>query len=397
MVENLKVFNFLLIGLTFAVIVDFFVQMAEGYNSGDPLFTTIDELWTSSTMNPSNFGSTQHTNPSQFGTPQHHEHTPIHQQVSFQTSTPGNPFLSQQTLSSISSCNVTASSKVTLRKFSGYSEEDAEKFLTEFNSYCTFNNIFDDARRLAAFHLHLQGPALVWFNTLDKFFKASWTNLEYQFRLEYANQAEASLTAESAMFDALTLAPNQPLESFHSNILEKGTRLKKPDRDMTSKFINGLPSQLAFFVRANKVTSFREALTSAKLGEAYGYRTVSTVSAVQRTTVQKPTTKTNELHEQYSELSERLRKLEMARQHDHRQSRNTSSGTIGQRSNNIVCRQCDCPGHIQRQCNWNKRGTPRRNLKCQLCDQYGHTVKFCTRLPQDKAPGNDRRGPDVTP
>ena len=76
MVENLKVFNFLLIGLTFAVIVDFFVQMAEGYNSGDPLFTTIDELWTSSTMNPSNFGSTQHTNPSQFGTPQHHEHTP---------------------------------------------------------------------------------------------------------------------------------------------------------------------------------------------------------------------------------------------------------------------------------------------------------------------------------
>jgi len=268
--------------------------MAKGF-SNDPLFTTIDEYWTSSvpTMNPCNYDT--------------YTPTPIKPQDSFQTSTPGNPFLTGPHIPDVSfNQGLTSSPKVTLHKFSGYSQEDPDKFLTELDSYCTFNNIFDDTRKLAAFHLHLQGPSLVWYNTVDKFYKASWVNLEYQFRHEYGHHAEASLTAESAMFDALTLVADQPLESFHSIILEKGTRLKKPDRDMTLKFINGLPSQLAFFVRANKVTSFREALTSAKLGEAYGYRTVSSVSAAKKNYTEKPSENNNELKEQFAALSERL-------------------------------------------------------------------------------------------
>jgi len=78
------------------------------------------------------------------------------------------------------------------------------------------------------------------------------------------------MAAESDIFDALSLGPAQPLESFHSVILEKGNRLNKPERDLISIFINGLSPQLAFFVRAGKVLTLRDALTSAKLGEAYG-------------------------------------------------------------------------------------------------------------------------------
>ena len=55
-------------------------------------------------------------------------------------------------------------------------------------------------------------------------------------------------------------------------VLEKGTHLGKSDRDMSNKFINGLPSQLAFFVRASCIHNFRDALHSAKIGEAHGYR-----------------------------------------------------------------------------------------------------------------------------
>ena len=41
---------------------------------------------------------------------------------------------------------------------------------------------------------------------------------------------------------------------------------------MTNKFIAGLPPQLAFFVRAGRVSSIQDALQSAKIGQAHGYR-----------------------------------------------------------------------------------------------------------------------------
>lgn len=85
-----------------------------------------------------------------------------------------------------------------LRKFSGYSHEDATKFLSEFISYCVFHDLnASEPRKIAAFHLHLQGLAFVW------------------------------LIMESAMFDSLRLAPSRPLENFYSVILEKGRKLEK--------------------------------------------------------------------------------------------------------------------------------------------------------------------------
>ncbi len=75
-----------------------------------------------------------------------------------------------------------------------------------------------------------------------------------------------------AAFDNLRLQSHQAIEEFHSIVLEKGSRLGKTERDMTNKFLMGLPDRLAFFVRAGRVTTFREALHSAKIGEAHGYR-----------------------------------------------------------------------------------------------------------------------------
>ena len=78
------------------------------------------------------------------------------------------------------------------------------------------------------------------------------------------------LITEAATFDNFTLNTGQAIKKFHSVILEKGTRLGKSTRDMSNKFINGLPSQLAFFVRAGCKHNFRDALHSAKIGEAHG-------------------------------------------------------------------------------------------------------------------------------
>ncbi len=50
-----------------------------------------------------------------------------------------------------------------IKKFSGYMTEDPTKFVDEFESYLTLSNVDSaDPKAIAAFHLHLQGPALVW-------------------------------------------------------------------------------------------------------------------------------------------------------------------------------------------------------------------------------------------
>ena len=51
-------------------------------------------------------------------------------------------------------------SRVTLPKFSGFTMENASRFLTAFNSYATLYQLTNDDRKVAAFHLHLAGPAL---------------------------------------------------------------------------------------------------------------------------------------------------------------------------------------------------------------------------------------------
>jgi hypothetical protein len=68
---------------------------------------------------------------------------------------------------------------------------------------------------------------------------------------------DPDLVAKSAVFESLKLETSQPLEDFHSKIMEKGCRLQKPERDLITKFINELPQQLAFFVRAASVKSFK--------------------------------------------------------------------------------------------------------------------------------------------
>lgn len=82
---------------------------------------------------------------------------------------------------------------------------------------------------------------------------------------------------ESAMFDALTLHPTMPIETFHSQVVGKGSRLDKPEKDLTSKFISGLPQHLAFFVRAGNPRCLQDAFQQAKFGEAYSFAILSHV------------------------------------------------------------------------------------------------------------------------
>ena len=124
---------------------------------------------------------------------------------------------------------VTFSDKI-IKKFSGYMHEDANKFLTEFRSYLVLSNInpdTDPGRAVAAFHLHLQGPARTWFNNISD--RSSWDTVESHFQTEYCDLTkvcnDSRYISESAAFENLRLGPSQPIEEFHSVIFEKGNIL----------------------------------------------------------------------------------------------------------------------------------------------------------------------------
>ncbi|CAC5414792.1 unnamed protein product [Mytilus coruscus] len=67
--------------------------------------------------------------------------------------------------------------------FSGYPQDNAKRFLAEFESYALLRDLAEeDKRRIVAFHLHLKGPALTWFNSLSDESKQSWQNIYVLFK-----------------------------------------------------------------------------------------------------------------------------------------------------------------------------------------------------------------------
>ena len=200
--------------------------------------------------------------------------------------------------------------------------------------------------------------------------KSTWFTLETEFKKEFCNITNnPSPVAEEATFNTLTLKPGQPIEEFASVVQEKGRRLTKSDRDMTFKFIDGLPSQLAFFVRAGRVDTLRDALHSAKLGEAHGYRSHNA-------------TQTVATQDSLSSLTQRVQALELnnvtSRQKD--QSVNSNSKIRVPNRPKGACFKCTGTGHLKRSCNWNGNGQPHPDTRCQLCEQMGHLASFCLKL-----------------
>jgi hypothetical protein len=166
--------------------------------------------------------------------------------------------------------------------------------------------------------------------------------------------------------NSLWVHNSQPIEEFHSLVSEKGHQLGKPERDIISKFIQGLPDQLAFFVRASRTTSYRDALHSAKIGEAHGYRTVHYSSFAYA----KNDLVTNALHVPAAPSS------------------NNGQSKPRPRTPRGSCYKCLGRGHFQNTCNWNGFDKADGEIQCQLCDQNGHNAKCCIKNPCAKRTTN---------
>ena len=256
------------------------------------------------------------------------------------------------------------SGRIVLRKFSGYPTEDPERILSDFEAYCKISGITDtDGRKVAAFQLHLQGPANTWYSCLDEDDKADWDNLVAAFELNYcAENNTPVLLVETETFTNLKLLPHQQIKDYYSHILEKGKKLSKSDQE--------LPAQLAFIVRAGNPSDINAAMTSAKMREAYGYRlspvpessnlTVGTVAAAYSSSDNQMI---NALEKSIQTLCSKLDSLLV--QHE-RSGDNNSSIHERKRS----CFACKGQGHIKRVCNWKQSD----QITLQHCAIYAHNM-----------------------
>ena len=292
--------------------------------------------------------------------------------------------------------------KIAITKFGGLPAENAEQFLQDFESYAILNKLKDcDARKIAAFHLHLTGPCLIWYQNLSEIEKGSWETLKSLFNTKYVNldiEHNPALFAESELFSKIQLAPTQAIDAYHSVLLQKGKRLQKPDRDILIKFIEGLPAQLAFFVRAGCPANLSDALQASKMGEAYGYRVQTMSPLLASNHAELPTvpyeTSVNQLATQVSQLTQAVDKLttQKTSQYNNGQ-RGRGRGRGGQQTRGrggqqaaqpgqVTCYQCQGLNHYRNECNQVQDAPSKPDTQCQLCEQYGHDAPYCRQLQQ---------------
>ena len=80
---------------------------------------------------------------------------------------------------SISDSEMEMSPRINVKKFSGYTNENAEQFISYFEAYTVCSKIQDPSRKVAAFQLHLCGPAHTWYSNLNSDFKTSINGTKY--------------------------------------------------------------------------------------------------------------------------------------------------------------------------------------------------------------------------
>ncbi|CAC5419791.1 unnamed protein product [Mytilus coruscus] len=200
------------------------------------------------------------------------------------------------------------------------------------------------------------------------------------------------------IFQNIRLSSGQAIEDFYCNLVEKAQILSKPEHEVLSKFINGLPDKMTFFVRTGNPTTLQAARTSSTMAEACGYRTERVATqAIKTEAIPRPNTTTksemDDMKDQIKTLtsmvanitvqnSSRSNQTPNYRRQDYRQDYRQSLTHPPRQKYSRECYGCRGQGHIHRNCNWTGTGPANTSATCQLCSQQGHTAQFCNTLQQ---------------
>ena len=272
--------------------------------------------------------------------------------------------------------------KIALPRFSGLSSSiNPRKFMEDFEDYCTLFKIKQVEQILALFSLHLDHEAQWWYHDLPPDQKDTWEHCKEAFTDRYIEKNTLNspdFLHTTNIFDTMQLSSHQDLTTYYYTLKDKATTLQKSDTDLLNRFIDGLPQDLAFFVRCGNPATPEAALTAARNGEAHGYRgTVSSPTKSVNTIKHSPNTQDTvaELSNQVKQLTEQVTRLSTRHQNT-RPQHNPYRGPQyrpphqqqGPRGRNFF----EGPRY---------RGPPpNHQVKCQLCLSWGHSARVCRSL-----------------
>ncbi|CAC5409867.1 unnamed protein product [Mytilus coruscus] len=130
------------------------------------------------------------------------------------------------------------------------------------------------------------------------------------------NRKNLSVVIENRLFNNLKLNSGQEVEDFYCQLVEKsGIAFYKPEHEVMSKFVDGLPDKLAFYVRVSKPNDASDALTLAKTGEAYKYRECDNIVAAARN-ISTRQSEISSLKHQMNHLTELMNDMKTQKQTD---------------------------------------------------------------------------------
>lgn len=160
-----------------------------------------------------------------------------------------------------------------------------------------------------------------------------------------------------------------------------------------TKFFDGLPQQLAFYVPVGRCTTFAETLTATKTGEAFGYRQVQPVAAAIRAS----DPEMNVVLKELSQLSSAVQQLTTpdASGNSKQCLRTDSSQRIDSKPRQSQsCFRCVGIGHVQRAYALKADGVSSPTAQCPYCSQFGYNVASCmfARPENPRTPRRDRQG-----
>ena len=131
----------------------------------------------------------------------------------------------------------------------------------------------------------LQGTAKIWLQKLDSPTNSNIENIFSAFLLEFKPLGPD--WSREACFLSLRQMPQENSQQFASRVLEKGTKLRKSDRDLLTQFIRGLPTPNRIHTIAQDTDTFNGATriaTSFAIAQTFG-QDDSTVTLQQWTSV----------------------------------------------------------------------------------------------------------------
>lgn len=155
--------------------------------------------------------------------------------------------------------------KILIEKFTGRSDQDAHKWLLQFQNFVAFKR-YDQLQSAHFFALRLTDVAQQWFNVLPGTISSDIDNIYKAFQERFCTHPLQHFIVASKLFH--TYQENEPVQDFISNIILKARQIKFPDEITCYAILNGLKPKLRSFVlQQSPELNLQDIQRFARLGE----------------------------------------------------------------------------------------------------------------------------------